>query len=114
MAWIHLTSKEQFQEAINNSETKPQLFFKHSTRCIISKMALKEFEQSGVIDSSDADFYLLDLLNYRNISNEISECLNIVHQSPQAILLARKEVLYSETHERINGAKVQHILDAIK
>lgn len=114
MAWNHLTSKEQFQAAINNSETKSQLFFKHSTRCIISKMALNDFEKSGVLNSQNADFYLLDLLNFREISNEISNCFNIIHQSPQAILFSKNEVLYSETHERINGAKVQHILDAIK
>ena len=114
MAWIHLTSQEQLQEAINSNESKPQLFFKHSTRCIISKMALQDFERSTVIDSSAADFYLLDLLNYRNISDEISKRLNIIHQSPQVIMLSNNEVLYSETHDRINGAKVQHILDAIK
>jgi bacillithiol system protein YtxJ len=114
MAWIHLTSQEQLQEAINRADTKPQLFFKHSTRCIISKMALQDFERSGVIDVSEADFYLLDLLNYRQISNSISEGLNIIHQSPQAIMLSKSEVIYSETHERINGAKVQQILDGFK
>jgi bacillithiol system protein YtxJ len=113
MAWIHLTSLEQLQEAVNRNETKPQLFFKHSTRCIISKIALRDFERSGVIDSSFADFYLLDLLNYRTISNEISERLNIIHQSPQAILISKNEVIYSETHERINGVNVQQILDLI-
>lgn len=114
MAWIHLTSQEQLQEAINRAETKPQLFFKHSTRCIISKMALQDFERSGVIDVSEADFYLLDLLNYRSISNEISAELNIIHQSPQAILLSKNVVIYSETHDRINGSKVQQILDGLK
>lgn len=113
MAWIHLTSQEQLEEAINLSETKPQLFFKHSTRCIISKMALQAFESSSVLDLSTADFYLLDLLNYRTISNEIAERLNIVHQSPQAIMLSKNEVIYSETHDRIDGSRVQQILDSI-
>lgn len=113
MAWIQLTSQEQLQEAINRSDTKPQLFFKHSTRCIISKMALQDFESSGVIDTNAADFYFLDLLNYRPISDEIAERLNVFHQSPQAILFSKNEVLYSETHDRINGVKVQQILDSI-
>lgn len=113
MAWIHLTSQGQLEEAINLSEAKPQLFFKHSTRCIISKMALQAFESSRVLDSGAADFYLLDLLNYRNISNEIADRLNIIHQSPQAIMLSKNEVIYSETHDRIDGSKVQQILDSI-
>jgi bacillithiol system protein YtxJ len=113
MAWIQLISEEQFEEAIHRSETKPQFFFKHSTRCIISKMALKEFERTGVVNSIIADFYLLDLLNYRSISNEISERLNIVHQSPQGILLSKNKVVYLETHEKIDGIKVLNVLDKI-
>jgi bacillithiol system protein YtxJ len=114
MAWITLNSQAQLQEAIILSETMPQLFFKHSTRCIISKMALQEFERSGVINSISANFYLLDLLNYRDISNEISNRLNIIHQSPQTIMLFKNEVLYSETHDRIDGHKIQLILDSLK
>jgi bacillithiol system protein YtxJ len=114
MAWIQLTSIEQLRQAIDNSAEKPQLFFKHSTRCIISKMALQEFERSEVHKSCNADFYLLDLLNYRAVSNEIAERLNVFHQSPQAIFLFKKEVLYSETHERIDGKKIQLILDSLK
>lgn len=113
MAWIHLTSQGQLEEAINLSEAKPQLFFKHSTRCIISKMALQAFESSRVLDSGAADFYLLDLLNYRTISNEITNRLNIIHQSPQAIMLSKNEVIYSETHDRIDGLRIQQILDSI-
>jgi bacillithiol system protein YtxJ len=113
MAWNQLISQEQFEEAIQRSATKPQFFFKHSTRCIISKMALKEFERSGVIHSIKADFFLLDLLNYRGISNEISQRLNIIHQSPQAILISKNEVLYQETHEKIDGSVVQKIIDSL-
>lgn len=113
MAWIQLTSQQQLEEAINKSDIKPQLFFKHSTRCVISKMALQEFERTNVLKSNTADFYLLDLLNFRSLSNEISERLNIFHQSPQAIMLSNNEVIYSETHERIDGNKVQHILGTV-
>jgi bacillithiol system protein YtxJ len=114
MAWIHLNSIEQLLKAVENSQVKPQLFFKHSTRCIISKMALQEFERSGVVNSEFADFYLLDLLNYRGISNEIAELLNVVHQSPQAILVSKNQVIYSETHERIDGNNVKKLIDSIR
>lgn len=114
MAWLHLNSIEQLQIAIQNSENKPQLFFKHSTRCIISKMALQEFERSGVLDHTSADFYLLDLLNYRTISNEIAEQFKVVHQSPQAILVSNNVVVYSETHERIDGNNVKKLIDSFQ
>jgi bacillithiol system protein YtxJ len=114
MAWIQLTSHEQLRDAIDISEKKPQVFFKHSTRCIISKMALQEFERTGVINSSNTDFYLLDLLNFRSISNEISVKLNVLHQSPQAIMLYKNEIVYSQTHERIDGNEVKSLIDSLQ
>jgi hypothetical protein len=42
MNWNALTDLEQF-EIISSSE-KPVVIFKHSTRCSISRMALKQFE----------------------------------------------------------------------
>ena len=113
MAWTQLTSIEQLRQAIQNSDVKPQLFFKHSTRCIISKMALNDFEKSGVLNSQKADFFLLDLLSFREMSNEISEKTGITHQSPQAILLFKNSPIYSATHERIAGIEVQSKLDSI-
>jgi bacillithiol system protein YtxJ len=112
MAWIQLTSIEQLRQAIDNSAEKPQLFFKHSTRCIISKMALNDFEKSGVLNSQNSDFYLLDLLNFREISNKISEMTSTIHQSPQVILFFKNNVVYSATHERIDGIQVQKLLGA--
>ena len=67
MAWIQLTSQQQLEEAINKSEIKPQLFFKHSTRCIISKMALQEFERTNVLKSNTADFKSLTFVNPQSI-----------------------------------------------
>jgi bacillithiol system protein YtxJ len=43
MNWNALTDLEQLNEIISSSE-KPVVIFKHSTRCSISRMALKQFE----------------------------------------------------------------------
>jgi bacillithiol system protein YtxJ len=47
------------------------------------------------------DFYLLDLLAYRNISNSIAEKLQVHHESPQVIVLRKGEVIYEESHMAI-------------
>lgn len=114
MSWINLSSISQLNESFLNSENKPQLYFKHSTRCIISKMALKEFERSGVLNRLNADFYLLDLLNYREISNEITKLSNLEHQSPQAILIKNKSVIYVASHSAIDGGKLESILEELQ
>ena len=114
MAWTDLSSIEQLTESYNHSEVRPQLYFKHSTRCGISKMALKEFEKSEVLNLSKADFFLLDLLNHRNISNEIAAISGVEHQSPQVVLVHQKRVIYSESHGTIDGKRIIEILENLQ
>jgi bacillithiol system protein YtxJ len=106
MAWIKLTDENQLNECWNLSHQKPQLIFKHSTRCSISIMALTRFQGSGILDSDAIDSYYLDLLTFRNISNAIETKSGVVHQSPQVIILNKGEVFLSETHGMINGRAI--------
>lgn len=106
MPWIKLTDENQLEECWNLSHQKPQLIFKHSTRCSISIMALTRFQGSGILDSDVIDSYYLDLLTFRNISNAIETKSGVVHQSPQVIVLNKGEVFLSETHGMINGRAI--------
>ena len=42
--WNELTDLGQLNEIIAASNEKPVAIFKHSTRCSVSRMALKQFE----------------------------------------------------------------------
>lgn len=106
MPWIKLTDENQLEECWNLSHQKPQLIFKHSTRCSISIMALTRFQGSGILDSDAIDSYYLDLLSFRNISNAIETKSGVMHQSPQVIVLNKGEVFLSETHGMINGRAI--------
>ena len=44
--WIDLTSLDQLREIKEQSKITPVVIFKHSTRCVISRMVLREFESS--------------------------------------------------------------------
>jgi bacillithiol system protein YtxJ len=96
MNWITLNSIEQLDQIKEASFTKPQLLFKHSTTCSISKMAFSRFERAEAPDN--IDFYYLDLLNYRAISNAIAEKFQVHHESPQVILIKNGECKYDESH----------------
>lgn len=100
--WIPLTNVEQLDEIMNASNKKPILIFKHSTRCGISRMALKNFERSFDIESDKLAIYLLDLLQFRIISNEITSKFNVQHQSPQAIVISEEQVIYHDSHYEIS------------
>ncbi|WP_010177929.1 bacillithiol system redox-active protein YtxJ [Aquimarina agarilytica] len=102
--WIPLTEMSQLDEIKEKSKTKPQVIFKHSTRCGISSMVIKQFEATYSLDENQVDVYYLDLLNYRPISLQIAEKFSVMHQSPQLIALKNGEVVGHASHHDISAA----------
>ena len=96
-----LDKMEQFDEIDLISQTKPVVIFKHSTRCSISRMALKQFETEFNFPKEKIDWYLLDLLNHRDLSNEIASRYHVVHQSPQIVVIRNGKAVFNESHENI-------------
>lgn len=108
--WETLESVGQLDNIISNSEIKPKVIFKHSTRCGISRMVLNQFERGYEKNDDDVTFYFLDLLNFRDVSNAVADKLNVVHQSPQVIILYNREILHIESHQGIDIKRVQEIV----
>lgn len=108
--WIPLNEVEQLQEIENASVAKPQVIFKHSTRCSISDMALTRFERDGNDLEELADCYYNDLIIFRDVSNAISEQTGVTHQSPQVIVLKNKEVVYTASHSAISASAIINLL----
>ena len=98
-----LDEMEQFDEIDEISQTKPVVLFKHSTRCSISRMALKQFETEFNFPKEKIDWYLLDLLNHRDLSNEIASKYNVVHQSPQIVVIRNGKAVFNESHDSISA-----------
>ncbi len=106
--WNHLEDLGQLDEVIQVSTTKPVLIFKHSTTCSISRMAFKNFENEFDLNS-EIEIYYLDLLNFREISNEIATRFGVVHQSPQVLLIKNGVSVYNTSHENIDAAKLKQL-----
>ena len=102
MKWNALTDLEQLNEIISLSNEKPVVIFKHSTRCSISRMALKQFENEFNF-SDKVTPYFLDLIAHRDISNGIASRFNVVHQSPQLLLIKEGKSVYHVTHSDISA-----------
>ena len=47
------------------------------------------------------DFYFLDLIKHRNISNKIASYFHIPHQSPQVLVINNGKCIYDESHSGI-------------
>ena len=100
MHWIHLTDEEQLKQIISKSQIKPQVIFKHSTRCSISAVALQRLQR--VTQPSDIDFYFLDLLSFRSLSNQIVDLFNVPHESPQILVIRDGSCVFEESHMGIS------------
>ncbi|MDY7395076.1 bacillithiol system redox-active protein YtxJ [Aureibaculum sp. 2210JD6-5] len=99
--WIPLTENKQLDEIVEKSKSKTQVIFKHSTRCGISSGVIRQFEKKEIDDS--VDLYYLDLLNFRNISNEVASIFNVVHQSPQLLIIKNgKAVKYASHYDLLS------------
>ena len=100
--WNELTDLVQLDEIIAISNEKPVAIFKHSTKCSVSRMALKQFENEFNI-SDKITPYFLDLIAHRDISNEIANRFGVTHQSPQLILIKNGKAIYNVSHSDIDA-----------
>ena len=93
---IVLTEIDQIEDIINSSEEKPVLIFKHSTRCGISTMILKRFENKISIHATP--YYFLDIIKHRPLSNLIQDKFGVRHQSPQLLVIKNGKVVAHDSH----------------
>ena len=108
MTWIDLTDEQQLDRLKELSNQKAQLIFKHSTRCAISSMAKSRLERDTTPES--VDFYYLDLVKHRQLSNKIAEAFHVYHESPQVLLIKNGECVYDESH---SGIRMKEIMEQV-
>ncbi len=100
MNWINLNDEGLLNEIKVKSAGKPQLIFKHSTRCSISSMAKNRLDRAE--QPEGIDFYYLDLIANRNLSNKVAEVFDVEHESPQVLLIKNGSCVYDESHMGIS------------
>lgn len=105
--WIPLTNLAQLNDIESMSNVKPIVIFKHSTRCGISRMALKQFEREYDLDET-VDTFFLDLIVHRDVSNEIADRFNVYHESPQLILIKDGKAIYDVSHSDIDAEALKN------
>lgn len=113
MNWLPIESLADLNKAVEDSdleETKAVLIFKHSTRCAISSTAKFRLESFW---ENDINFpvYYLDLIKYREISNQVAIDFNVHHESPQVLVIKNGKCIFNASHLSIS---VKDILAAVK
>ena len=102
---------DQLNTIAEASFLKPQLIFKHSTRCSVSRFVLNDFKSGYGFSEVDFTAYFLDLLRYREISNAIANQFDVVHQSPQLLIIKDGKAIAHASHENVNKIKLTEFLN---
>ena len=101
LSWTPLISLEEINTMKEISKNQSILIFKHSTRCGISRMVIKQFESLFNEENKQLKVYYLDLLNFREVSSKLSEVFQVIHQSPQLLVIKNGISVYNESHYEI-------------
>lgn len=100
LPWTSLTSAEQLEKIEEKSITKPQLIFKHSTTCGVSRMVLSMFTDSYALGEA-VELYILDLHEHREVSHAVESRFGVVHESPQILMVKEGKVSFHASHGAI-------------
>jgi bacillithiol system protein YtxJ len=106
--WTDLTDKDQITIAKEESKDKLIGIFKHSTRCGISRMVLRNFEKQYE-ENENTKLYFLDLVKHRDLSNAVADELGVRHESPQFIVLSDEKVIHHASHQDIDASKLKEL-----
>ncbi|MEM1000033.1 MAG: bacillithiol system redox-active protein YtxJ [Bacteroidota bacterium] len=111
MSWQNLESVSGLSAIVQASGGRPQLIFKHSTRCGISAGAKRRLD-AGIADlAAQLDLHYLDLIAHRDISAAIAEQFSVRHESPQVLLIQNGSSILDLSHYSI---EVDRILAGVK
>lgn len=108
--WIPINSLYQIEEIKELSKHETILIFKHSTRCGISRMVIKMFEKKFGKNMKDLKVYYLDLLSFREVSNEVGYTFQVLHQSPQLLVIQNETAIAHASHYDITTLDVTSYL----
>jgi len=104
MNWIDLNSISQIDDIWESFHTT--VIFKHSTRCPVSGMAKRSLEFDSHAVPSDIPCYYLDILQHRDISNKIAEKWQVIHESPQILVVQGSQCIHHASHDSIDMATI--------
>lgn len=107
--YTEITSVEEWKGVLEESKENAVLLFKHSTTCPVSAHAYGEFTSFDW----PVKAYLVKVIQNRAASNEIERDLGVRHESPQAFLINKGEVVWNASHWKITSKDLRKAVESI-
>jgi len=105
-----ITSSLQLKQIIDESDQRQVIIFKHSTTCPTSHRAWVEVQNFIKVSLDDVLVGMIKVLESRPISNQVTEELGIKHQSPQVLLVSKRQVLWHASHQEVTQVNLMKAL----
>lgn len=103
-----MESAEQVKEI--KEQQGYSIIFKHSIRCSISLMAKRRLEMDKGHLPEGLHLYFLDLIRYRDISNQVAQDFQVYHESPQLLVIKDGECILDQSHGHISLEEALSVL----
>ncbi len=97
------------REIIDYSKKEPVLIFKHSLTCPISIGAYGRIVEGLEKNTISYPIYIVIVQKNRDLSSEIAREFNVVHQSPQIILVKDGKAVYDDSYNNIQVENIPKI-----
>jgi bacillithiol system protein YtxJ len=93
-----IQTQEDFNALLELSQSQPVMLFKFSPVCPVSQRAAHEHDGWKNIETRQISSYEIDVIGARLVSNAIAEQSGGKHESPQALLFHKGQVVWHASH----------------
>ena len=108
-----LSGMDDLDRALAATDERPLLLFKHSFSCGVSAEALDELVAHLNERQLDASYAMVTVQTHRDVSNAVAKKLGVRHESPQALLIRGRRVVWSASHFKVTAAAVAAALQTL-
>lgn len=109
--YVTLDSDDMLEQAFEHSMLEPVMLYKHSNLCGASFRARRQVTQLN--DESSLPVYEVVVQNARPLSQQIESRLGVRHQTPQVIVLFRRQPVFTASHSRVTAQAVRQAIENI-
>ena len=110
LSWNHINSAEDLNLLFQIQMKKQYYYLNILQDVLLVSMAKSRLEDKWYNDIKIQPYYL-DLIAFRDVSNQIADRLIVIHQSPQVIVIRNESCVGSFSHNEIS---LESILKLIK
>ena len=108
---VVLDSGDALEDVIAASEECLVLLFKHSVTCGTSAQAYDELAEHLSTGQHTTRYVIVTVQTHRDISDAVAARFNVRHETPQALLIHKGQVVWEASHFSVTADTIENAID---